>query len=130
MKNMETIKTTAFVSALGIGVATGVFLLAKHFIHKVKKKKAERSSVEEGSPTTFAKQLHMAFQNDNAMGWGTNNELVKQVFASLPSKRMYDQVQKAYFNLYQKNLNADLEDELSANEYNEIIRLLSTKKAK
>ena len=130
MKNMETIKATAVVSALGIGVATGVFLLAKHFIHKVKKKKAERSSVEEGSPTTFAKQLHMAFQNDNSFGWGTNNELVKQVFSTIPSKRLYDHVQKAYFNLYQKNLNADLEDELSAQEYNEIIRILSTKKAK
>ena len=130
MKNMETIKATAVVSALGIGVATGVFLLAKHFVHKVKKKKAERSSVEEGSPTTFAKQLHMAFQNDNSFGWGTNNELVKQVFSTIPSKRLYDHVQKAYFNLYQKNLNADLEDELSAQEYNEIIRILSTKRAK
>jgi len=130
MKNLESLKSTVVVSALGIGVATGVLMLAKHIIHKAKKNKAEKSSTQEGSPTAFAKQLHMAFQNDNAMGWGTNNDLVKQVFTTIPSKRSYDHVQKAYFNLYQKNLNADLEDEMSAQEYNELIRILSTKKAK
>jgi hypothetical protein len=130
MKNLETLKTTVVVSALGLGVATGVLVLAKHIINKAKKNKAERSSTQEGSPTTFAKQLHMAFQNDNYFGWGTNNELVKQVFTTISSKRLYDQVQKAYFNLYQKNLNADLEDEMSAQEYNELIRILSTKRAK
>jgi len=55
------------------------------------------------------------------VGMYTNNDLVKQVFTSIPSKRSYDHVQKAYFNLYQKNLNADLEEEMSAQEYNEII---------
>ena len=130
MKDLETLKTTVVYSTLGIGVATGVFMLAKHFILKAKSNKAQKSSTQEGSPTTFAKQLHMAFQNDNSFGWGTNNDLVKQVFTSIPSKRSYDHVQKAYFNLYQKNLNADLEEEMSAQEFNEIIRILSTKKAK
>jgi hypothetical protein len=40
---------------------------------------------------------------------------------------MYSKVQKEYANLYGKSLNADLEDELSSEEYNELIRILNAK---
>jgi hypothetical protein len=37
-------------------------------------------------------------------------------------------VQKEYFRMYNKSLNADLEEELSSDEYNNLIRLLNAKK--
>jgi hypothetical protein len=52
---------------------------------------------------------------------------VLQVFREIPSKSMYSKVQREYFNLYGKSLNADLEQELSSEEYNELIRILNAK---
>lgn len=127
---MDALKATVIYSGLGLGVATGAFFLIRHLIKRSKKKGAESRSAEEGDPNTFAKQLHMAFQNDNYFGWGTSTEQVLQVFNAIPSKRMYEKVQKAYFNLYGKSLNADLEDELSTSEYNTVVRILASKKVK
>jgi hypothetical protein len=59
-------------------------------------------SLEVGDPATFAKQLKMAFDNDNYAGWGTNEKMVMQVFNEMPSKSMYSKVQKEYANLYGK----------------------------
>lgn len=72
----------------------------------------------------------MAFDNDTWFGWGTNENQVLQVFNQIPSKAFYQKVQKAYADLYGKSLNSDLEDELSSDDYNTIIRLLSSKNAK
>jgi 5,10-methylene-tetrahydrofolate dehydrogenase/methenyl tetrahydrofolate cyclohydrolase len=69
----------------------------------------------------------MAFDNDNSFGWGTNEEMVFKVFNDMPSKSMYAKVQKEYSKMYGRSLNADLEDELSSDEYNELIRILNAK---
>ena len=89
---------------------------------------AEKDSLDEGDPATYAKQLKMAFDNDNWFGWGTNLKLVFQVFEEIPSKGMYKKVQSSYFDMYAKPLNSDLESELSSSEYNQMISLLSSKK--
>lgn len=127
---LEALKATVIYSGLGLGVATGAFFLIRHFLKKGRKKNAEKRSAEEGDPNTYAKQLHMAFQNDNYFGWGTNTNQVNEVFRAINSKRMYEKVQKAYFDLYGKSLNAQLEEELSSSEYNSVIRMLSEKRAK
>lgn len=127
-QKIQNLKTIVVYSTLGAGTATGLFFLARHFYKKTVSNLTERRSLEEGDPATFAKQLKMAFENDNYFGWGTNWEVVKQVFQELPSKSMYSKVQREYSRLYNKSLNADLEDELSSNEYNELIRILNAKK--
>ena len=124
----EDLKTVVVYSGLGLGIVTGAFLLARHFVKKSQKNNAEKSSATEGNPTAYAKQLHMAFQNDNYFGWGTNLSLLMQVFSAMPNKKTYEKVQKAYSDLYNKNLNADLEDELSSEEYNSVIRILAAKR--
>lgn len=126
--SLQDLKTIAVYSALGLGTATGVFLLIRHFYKKAKKTVVEKRSLTEGDPSTYARQLKMAFDNDNWMGWGTNTEMVKQVFQSMPSKSTYQKVQNAYATLYNRSLTADLEDELTSEEYNQIISLLSTKR--
>lgn len=124
----ENLKTVVIYSALGLGTATGLFFLARHFFKKEKANQAQKSSLDEGDPATYAKQLKMAFDNDNSFGWGTNEEQVFRVFNDIPSKNMYTKVQREYSNMYGKSLNADLEDELSSEEYNELIRILNAKK--
>ena len=126
-QKMQNLKTTVIYSSLGLGTATGLFFLARHFYKKTRANVSQRHSLEVGDPATFAKQLKMAFDNDNYAGWGTNEKMVIQVFNEIPSKAMYTKVQKEYANLYGRSLNADLEEELSSNEYNELIRILNAK---
>ena len=126
-QKIQNLKTIVVYSTLGAGAATGLFFLARHFYKKTISNLTERRSLEEGDPATLAKQLKMAFENDNYFGWGTNWEVVKQVFQEIPSKSMYSKVQREYYRLYNKSLNADLEDELSSDEYNELIRILNAK---
>ncbi len=127
-QKIQNFKTVVIFSTLGLGTATGLFLLGRHFYKKSQSKRSEKNSLEEGDPATFAKQLKMAFENDNYFGWGTNIEMVNKVFQDVPSKKMYDKVQKEYFRMYGKSLNADLESEMSSDEYNELIRILNAKK--
>jgi hypothetical protein len=126
-QKIQNVKTLVVYSTLGVGTATGLFLVARHFYKKALANQSEKRSLEEGDPATFAKQLKMAFENDNYFGWGTNWIVVKQVFESIPSKSMYTKVQREYLRMYAKSLNADLEDELTSDEYNELIRILNGK---
>lgn len=126
-QKIQKLKTVAIYSALGVGAASGLFLLVRHFYKKALAQSSEKHSLVEGDPATFAKQLKMAFDNDNNFGWGTHEEQVFQVFNSIPSKAMYSQIQREYLRMYGRSLNADLEEELSSEEYNELIRILNAK---
>lgn len=125
---MQDLKAIMTYSALGLGTAAGVFLLLRHFYKKAKKTVVEKRSLVEGDPATYARQLKMAFDNDNWAGWGTNTDLVLQVFQSMPSKSTYQKVQNAYATLYNRSLTADLEDELTSEEYNQVVSIISTKR--
>lgn len=48
-----------------------------------------------------------------------------EVFREIPNRAMYNQVQVQYHALYDKELNYDLEDELTADEYNTAMRILN-----
>lgn len=126
-RDVDNLKNVAIVSTVLLGSATGLFFLARHLYRNVRANAAQKNSLEVGDPATFAKQLKMAFDNDLAFGWGTNEDAVKSVFQQLPSKSMYSKVQKEYSKMYNRSLNADLEDELSSDEYNELIRILNAK---
>jgi uncharacterized protein YneF (UPF0154 family) len=126
---VDKLKSVAIGSTIAIGAATGLFFLARHFIRSMRANASQKDSMNEGDPATFAKQLKMAFENDLAFGWGTNEEAVKEVFSQIPSKAMYSRVQKEYSKMYNQSLNADLEDEMSSDEYNELIRILNSKNA-
>jgi hypothetical protein len=127
-QKVQTLKNVAIGSTIALGTATGLFFLGRHFVRSIRANASQKDSMEEGDPATFAKQLKMAFDNDVAFGWGTNEEAVMAVFQNIPSKNMYGKVQKEYSRMYNRSLNADLEDEMSSDEYNELIRILNAKK--
>lgn len=126
-KDVDNLKNVAIVSTIILGSATGLFFLGRHLYRNIRANAAQKDSLEVGDPATFAKQLKMAFDNDLAFGWGTNEEAVKAVFLQIPTKSMYSKVQKEYSKMYNRSLNANLEDELSSDEYNELIRILNAK---
>ena len=66
----------------------------------------------------------MAFENDNAFGWGTDEEALYRTLEEIPTESMMRKVQRAYKDLEGRNLAADLQSELSTEEFaiaNEII---------
>jgi hypothetical protein len=85
-QKIQNLKTVVIYSTLGLGTATGLFFLARHFYKKTRANISQKHSLEVGDPATFAKQLKMAFDNDNYAGWGTNEKMVIQVFNEMPSK--------------------------------------------
>jgi hypothetical protein len=127
-QKLQNLKTRVIYSALGVGTATGAVLLVRHFYKKWQTNRTEKHSLQEGDPATYAKQLKMAFDNDLPFGMGTDEAAIIKVFEELPSKKSYERVQQAYFRLYTRSLNADLEDELSSEDYNNLIRILNAKK--
>jgi hypothetical protein len=127
-RQVNSLKNAAIGTLLATGTAAGLFFVGRHFYRQIASNISQKNSLSEGDPATFAKQLKMAFENDNYMGWGTDEEKVLAVFDQIPSKTMYARVQREYFNLYNRNLNADLEEELSSDEYNELILKLKDKK--
>jgi hypothetical protein len=120
---IEKFRTIVLYSALGLGTATGLVLLIRHFYKKEKGKVTASKSLEEGNPATYARQLGMAI-----LGVGTDEDAIFKVFNEIPSKAMYKKVQAAYTSLYGNELTTDLEDDLASSDYNELIRIISLKK--
>jgi len=127
-RTVQTVKDVAVYGGLLVGSAAVIVYTIDHLIKKLQFNRSQKHSLEEGDPATYAKQLKMAFDNDMPFGFGTNEEAIIKVFEALPSKKMFARVQQEYFHLYTRSLNADLEDELSSDEYNNLIRILNAKK--
>lgn len=108
-----------------------VFLTARHFLRKTKSGKAEKESLNDGTPQNFAKRLKMAFEND---GWfGTNVVEVRKVFTEIPDLATFTKVSQKYEELTRQSKGAlfkDLTEELTSSEYYEIQSILKAKPAK
>lgn len=122
------VKNYALLGLIGAGVVGGAFLGIRYMILGSKEKKTANDALNPNSAASYASRLKMAFENDNFFGWGTDEELVYTVFRELPSKAFYNDVIKAYSNLYRgANLNLDLKDELSSSEYQKVMDILNSK---
>lgn len=122
------IEAIAKLSLLALGMAAGGYFIVKTVVKKGLANQQLKHSADEGDPATYATQFKMAFENDNWMGWGTNLTQVFNTINAIPTKKAYTKVQSSYKTLYNRSLNADLEDELSTDEYNKFIRILAAKK--
>jgi arabinogalactan endo-1,4-beta-galactosidase len=125
--DVNEFKTVVICSVVGIGTAVGMFYLGRNFIQQLQRDTVQKNNATQGDPAAYATQFKMAFENDNWFGWGTDNTLLFNTILSIPTKKAYSQVQDAYQKLYNRALNADLESELSSNEYNRFILILSRK---
>ena len=122
--NMGSQLTTALI-ATGAGI--GVFLGIRGVVRNFKKNIREQEALVEGSPATFATQLKLAFENDNSFGWGTNEELLFSNLEAIPSQSMFRKVQRAYRDLFSRNLSADLKSELGSEEYLLALEIINSK---
>ena len=124
-KGNFTIKEKVLYTLAGVVILGGSLFIGRSLIRKARSNSEEKKTFEEGSPADMAKRLKMAFEND---GWfGTDENAIRNVFRSVPSKDEFKKIITSYQKLYSSSLMADLKDELQSSEYNEMLAILSAK---
>lgn len=108
-------KASQVLLATGLGVAAfwGVRVLWR----RVKRDFREGQALQDGNPANYAIRIIMAFENDNAFGWGTDEEALFQTLEQIPTASMMRKVQRAYRDLQGSNLSVDLQNELTTEEF-------------
>ncbi len=128
-----TLKEKIIYSLLGLVGIGGTVWLGKKIILNARSNKEQKSTFEDGSSATVAKQIKMAFENDG--WWGTNTTALRESLVSVQSQEDWDKIIKSYEKLYstpteKANLLKDLSDELQSTEYNEMLQIINSKPKK
>lgn len=108
-------------------VGLGSFLLIRKIVRDMKQRAQQKNALTPGDPASDAIQLKMAFDNDNWLGWGTNEELIFRILESIPDSSFMRKVQKAYRNLYQTELVADMQSEMDTGEFAKALAIINSK---
>lgn len=122
-----TVSSQVTSTVLAIGAAAGVFLGVRSVVKNFKQGIREQQALVEGNPAAYATQLKMAFENDNYYGWGTEEEAVFSILEAVPSASLMTKVQRAYRDLYGRNLAADLKEELATEEFSLALQIINAK---
>jgi hypothetical protein len=112
---------------LGIVILGGSFFIGRSMIRRARATTEEKKTYEDGTPATSAKQMKMAFENDMWWGWGTDEEALRRTILSIPSKEEFRKVISSYQKLYARSLMADMQNDLTTSEYNEMLAIIATK---
>jgi len=122
-----TLKEKLTYGIVGLVVLSGSFFIGRSIVRKARATSEQKKTYEDGNSAAFAQQLKMAFENDNYFGWGTDEEAVRSVVRKIPSKEEFKKVINSYQKLYAKSLMADLKNELTTTEYNEMLAIIAGK---
>ena len=122
-----TVSSQVTSTVLAVGAAAGVFLGVRTVVKNFKQGIREQQALIEGNPAAYATQLKMAFENDNYFGWGTDEEAVFSILEAVPSASLMTKVQRAYRDLYGRNLAADLKEELATEEFSLALQIINAK---
>jgi hypothetical protein len=122
-----TLKEKIQYGLLGVVLLGGSFFIGRNLIRQSKANNEENKTFEENSPATYAKQLKMAFENDNYFGWGTDEAAIRNVLSAVQSKNEFKSVMNSYDKLYNRSLLRDMKDELTATEYKEMLAIIASK---
>lgn len=118
-------KEIVIYSGVGLLVVGGTIFLATKFIRGLVANKEEQKSLDTDSEASFAKQIKLAFDNDG--WWGTNEEALRAVLRRIPTKAFFRDVAASYKKLYNSALTKDMQDELTALEYEEMMMIIAVK---
>ncbi|NCT73984.1 MAG: annexin [Chitinophagaceae bacterium] len=122
-----TLKEKLTYGIVGLLMIGGSFFIGRSLIRKARATAEEKKTYEDGSPATFAKQINMAFENDNWLGWGTDEEALRKTLQAIPSKEAMRKVINSYQKLYARAMMADMQSELTTSEYNEMLAIIAAK---
>lgn len=122
-----TLKEKLTYAAVGLVVLGGSFFLGRSIVRTARATGEQKKTYDEKYAAAFAQQLKMAFENDNYLGWGTDEEAVRTIIRKVPSKEAFKKVIQSYQKLYARSLMQDLKEELSSTEYNEMLAIIGGK---
>lgn len=122
-----TLKEKLTYGIIGMVVIGGSFFIGRSIVRKARATSEEKKTYEEGNPATFAKQIKMAFENDNWLGWGTDEEALRKTLQAIPSKDAMRKVISSYQKLYARSMMADMQSDLTTSEYNEMLAIIAAK---
>lgn len=122
-----TLKEKLTYAAVGLVVLSGSFFIGRSIVRGARATSEQKKTYDERNAAAFAQQLKMAFENDNYFGWGTDEEAIRSIVRKVPSKEAFKEVINSYQKLYARSLMADLKEELTATEYNEMLFIIAGK---
>jgi hypothetical protein len=94
----------------------------------VRAKQAQKNSYDPAKPESFAQEFRMALENNNWMGWGTDNTVIRQTLLKIPSKDFMLEVVNAYARLYKgASMMAEIKSDLKTGEYQELLAIIGGK---
>lgn len=114
-------------SMIGLVLLGGSFFIGRSIIRRARANSEEKKTYQEGNAATYAKQIKMAFENDMWWGWGTDEEALRRTIRVIPSKDEFRKVINSYQKLYARSMMADMQEELTTAEYNEMLAIIAAK---
>ena len=126
-ENEFTTKEKIQYGLLSILVLGGSFFIGRKMVKTAKSNTEEKKTFVEGSAATYAKQIKMAFDNDNYFGWGTDEAALRKTIKAIASKDEFRKVINSYQSLYDKSMMKDMQEELTTTEYNEMLSIIAGK---
>jgi hypothetical protein len=122
-----TLKDAVLYGTLSLVVLGGSFFIGRSIIRKARSTSEEKKTYTEDNAAYYAQKLKLAFENDMMFNWGTDEEAIRDVLRSVPSKEVFKSIINSYQKLYARSLMLDLKRELTTSEYNEMLAIIAGK---
>ena len=122
-----TLKEVVLYGSLSLMVLGGSFFIGRAIIRKARSTSEEKKTYTNDNAAFFAQKLKLAFENDMWLGWGTDEEAIREVLRSVPSKDAFKNIISSYQKLYTRSLMMDMKSELTTSEYNEMLAIIAGK---
>jgi hypothetical protein len=122
-----TFKEAFGYGLLGLVVIGGSFFIGRSILRRARSTSEEKKTYLEGNAATYAKQIKMAFENDNYFGWGVDKKALRRIVLDIPSKTEFKKVINSYQKLYHRAMMADMKSKLKSTEYNEMLAIIAAK---
>jgi hypothetical protein len=118
---------TGRVIACVVGGAVAIYIGYRIYLN-INAKQAQKNAYDSEKPESYAQEIKLALDNNNWLGWGTDNNAIRQTLTRLPSKDFMRKVVNAYASLYKgKSMMADVASDLSTSEYQELLAIIEAK---
>lgn len=116
-----------FAALAGMSLITYIaYLYAKKVVRDKRAKEEEKKSFGNDKHATWAKLFKQGIDNDG--WWGTDVPLIRQTMRDIPTQEDFNKVVVSYAKMYKgANLIADLTDDLTKLEYQEMMAIKNGK---
>ena len=128
-KGVQT-TVAVFAALAGMSLVTYLaYLYSRKLLRDKRAKSEQNKSFGKDKHATWAKQFRQGIDNDG--WWGTDVPLIRRTMIEIPSKEDFAKVEQSYSRMYKSaSLVTDLTDDLTRQEYLEMMAIKNAKPAK